>query len=337
MRAWPPEEAVRRIHVIRESSLGDVVLCEPIVAALAARYPHAALTVVTRTPWHPVFLAHPAVDAVATPDAPRAPADLAVDLQNRLRTRWRARDARWRRHWRKRRGLDLLAGLTGRPLHRTFRDGPHQVERMARDLGLEAPRRPRMYLHADWRAEALRWHPGRPFAILAPCTGTPLKTWPAARFAAVGAALRADGLAIRVLGGPGEGDRIAQVAAGIGQAVPASVDIGVAAALIEAAHLVICGDTGFAHVAAAVGTPVVAVFGPTAPGRWGPAPDQGVAVARDLHCAPCTNHGEGRCRLGHRACLDDLGSDPVVVAARIELQRRKFRCPDVRCDVGDRA
>ena len=44
MRPWPPAAAVRSVHVIRESSMGDVLLCEPVIAALAARYPTATVS-----------------------------------------------------------------------------------------------------------------------------------------------------------------------------------------------------------------------------------------------------------------------------------------------------
>lgn len=321
---------VRRIAVWRESSLGDVLLCEPIVDALAQRYPTAAIEVVTRRPYHPLFSAHPAVARVRSPNDPALaeglagsagepvdlPVDLAVDLQNRVRTRWAIRGARWRRHWRKRRGWAGARSLLGGPLHRDYRGGPHQIERMARDLGLVVERRPILYLHPAWIRAAQAWIPPTPYAVLVPCAGRTVKTWPVARFAEVGAALASDGLAILSLGGPGE-DAILQAAVRhIGTPVPGTIGVGEAAAVLAGAQVVISGDTGFAHVAAAVGTPVVTVFGPTPPGRWGVARGQGTIVAKGPDCAPCSDHGSRPCRFGHRACLTELPSAPVVAAAR---------------------
>ena len=300
--------------------MGDVLLCEPIVAALAARYPSAELSVITRAAYHPLFEAHPDVARVYTPDAPREAPDLAVDLQNRARTRWMTRAARWRRHWRKRRGWAGARALLGGPLHRDYRGGPHQIERMARDLGLVVHGRPKMFLKSAWVCAVQPLVPVRPFAVLVPCAGQSTKIWPADRFAEVGAALAADGLQVRVLGGPGEAEILARVARHVGTALPDTLCLGSAAAILARAAVVIAGDTGFAHVAAAVGAPVVVVFGPTPPGRWGPAPAQGESVSRDLQCAPCADYGSGSCRFGHHACLTQLPSDPIVAAARMRMR-----------------
>jgi ADP-heptose:LPS heptosyltransferase len=86
---------------------------------------------------------------------------------------------------------------------------------------------------------------------------------------------------------------------------------GLAGVLARAAVVVGC-DSAPVHLAQAVGTPVVAVFGPTAPGRWGPLPGSGVSIALPLPCAPCSNHGSGACPLGNHACLAEL--PPEVVA-----------------------
>ena len=321
MSVWPPAAIIRRVHVIRESSMGDVLLCEPVVAALAARYPSATLTVITRPAYHPLFEAHPDVSRVCAPSMVDAVPDLAVDLQNRMRTRWLARTAPWHRHWRKRRGWAGWRSLLGGPMHRDYRGGPHQTQRMAIDLGLDADRRPKMFLKSAWLSAVQPLVPAVPFAVLVPCAGQATKTWPAARFAEVGAALAADGLQIRVLGGPGERTILESIARHVGTALPDTLCLGQAAAVLSRAAVVIAGDTGFAHVAAAVGTPVVAVFGPTPPGRWGPAAHQGQSVSRDLQCAPCSDYGSKPCRFGHRECLTALPSDPIVAAARMQVRR----------------
>jgi ADP-heptose:LPS heptosyltransferase len=85
------------------------------------------------------------------------------------------------------------------------------------------------------------------------------------RFAAVAAALRADGHRVVVTGGPSERD----LAAAVG-AEPVATDLTELAALVADAALVVCGDTGVAHLATAYGTPSVLLFGPTPPAEWGP-------------------------------------------------------------------
>jgi ADP-heptose:LPS heptosyltransferase len=91
------------------------------------------------------------------------------------------------------------------------------------------------------------------------------RRWPVDRFAAVAAALRADGHRVVVTAGPSERD----LAAAVGTEVAAPDLLGLAALVADAA-LVVCGDTGVGHLATAYGTPSVLLFGPTPPAEWGP-------------------------------------------------------------------
>ncbi len=108
-------------------------------------------------------------------------------------------------------------------------------------------------------------HPGAAF---------PSRRWPPERFAAVARRLRLHGYDVVVTGGPGEVELAQQVAREAdlpAHAVLAGrTDLGVLAAQVAAARLVLCGDTGVAHLAAAFGTPSVTLFGPMPPERWGP-------------------------------------------------------------------
>jgi heptosyltransferase-2 len=89
---------------------------------------------------------------------------------------------------------------------------------------------------------------------------------------------------------------------------------GLAAGLAAVDLLVAC-DSGPVHVASAVRTPVLAVFGPTSPERWGPPPPGRVARL-PLECAPCSNHGGARCPEGHHRCMEDLKAPAVLAEAR---------------------
>jgi lipopolysaccharide heptosyltransferase I len=128
-----------------------------------------------------------------------------------------------------------------------------------------------------------------PFAILNPGGGWESKLWPPEGFGAVAVALRDRGLASVVSWGPGEqglADRV--VAASRGAAVRAF-----ATALLDyvelarRARLVVAADTGPLHLACAIGTPVVGLFGPTDPARNGPFSPADVVVRRAPPCAPC--------------------------------------------------
>lgn len=113
------------------------------------------------------------------------------------------------------------------------------------------------------------------------------KRWPAERFAAVAGRLALErGARILLLGARGDEDAVAAFTAALPPQARARLldrsnraDLALSAALIERCALYLGNDSGLAHLAAAVGTPVVAVFGPTRPERYGPLPGCGLAVA----------------------------------------------------------
>jgi ADP-heptose:LPS heptosyltransferase len=101
--------------------------------------------------------------------------------------------------------------------------------------------------------------------VVHPGAASGSRRWPVDRFAAVARALGNDGHRVVVTGGPSERDLVAAVGA-----EPMETDLTQLAALVAGAALVVCGDTGVAHLATAYGTPSVLLFGPTPPREWGP-------------------------------------------------------------------
>ena len=89
------------------------------------------------------------------------------------------------------------------------------------------------------------------------------------------------------------------------------------AALLKIARVVIANDSGPAHLAAAVGSPVVALFGPTHEAfGFAPRGEWVRVISHPLPCRPCTVHGGLRCPGRRRACLDDIAPEEVLMAAR---------------------
>jgi len=126
------------------------------------------------------------------------------------------------------------------------------------------------------------------------------KRWPAERFAAVAGRLALErGARILLLGARGDEDAVAAFTAALPPQARARLldrcgraDLALAAALIERCALYLGNDSGLAHLAAAVGTPVVVVFGPTRPERYGPLPGCGLAVAPPPGAAAGTAAGD---------------------------------------------
>jgi heptosyltransferase-1 len=124
-------------------------------------------------------------------------------------------------------------------------------------------------------AEDERWAQGvvggERFCLISPGAGWGAKIWPAERYGAVAAALGRAGVRTLVntsIGGFGEADRVAETSEGCARAAKCSV--GQLIALVRRAAVVIAGDTGPLHLAAALERPVVGIYGPTDPARNGP-------------------------------------------------------------------
>ena len=326
------------VLVVRYSALGDVVLATSVLEPLRARFPDARVEWVTHPLYAPLLEGLPGLAAVhrldrAGPDGALAVArrlrgrfDLAIDLQNKARS-WLVGRAAGRRlvTCRRRDAGELLHAALGndRPLVRA-----HQTELYAEalaGLGVGPPGRLQVFLSERARAladEALRGL-GGPAVAIAPGATWATKRWAAARFAEVADALAADGFRIVLAGGPGDREAFdafraaarAEVAADL-SALP--ID-GLAAALARV-RLLVSNDSGPVHLATAVGTPVLALFGPTSPARWGPSAP-GRALSVPLACAPCSNHGTEVCPVGNHRCMVDLSPQVVLAASREMLLR----------------
>jgi hypothetical protein len=158
------------------------------------------------------------------------------------------------------------------------------------------------------------------FALLNVGAAWPNKRWPPDRFAAVARVLRErHGIPSLVLWGPGEqalADAVVADAPDAATAAPRTT-IADVVALARAASLMVSGDTGPAHIASAVDTPIVGIYGPTRPERNGPLGTDDVWVSR---AAVCQCHHLRRCRLS-RMCLLDIDAAEVTAAVEKRLSR----------------
>jgi len=323
------------ILVVRLGALGDVVHTIPAVAALRRQFPGARIDWLVERKHREIVDLVTVVDGVIALEAPtfaawrdvvpalrRTPYDMAIDFQGLLKTPVLARASGAPRVI----GFSLwhLREKTARPFYSTTgaAEGGHVIRknlRLLEVLGIETQevRFPLAAVESP-ALRALRGLVPGPFALLNAGAAWPNKRWPAERFGELAAFLReARGLTAVVLWGPGEealAQAVVQASSGAAVLAPAT-RVADLVALAREASLVVSGDTGPLHVAAAVGAPIVSIFGPTDPDRNGPWSAEDLAVSRFEQC---------ECRYDRTCharawCLLDVASREMSAAVQRRL------------------
>jgi lipopolysaccharide heptosyltransferase I len=167
-------------------------------------------------------------------------------------------------------------------------------------------------------ADSMRAAAGGAYALLNPGAAWPNKRWPAARLGALALALRERrNLRSIVLWGPGEfelAEEVVATAAGAAILTPKTTVADVVA-LARGAAVMVSGDTGPTHIAAAVGTPIVGIYGPTRPERNGPWLPEDETVSR---ASICQCHHLRQCKV-ERMCLLDIEVEEILAAVERRL------------------
>jgi lipopolysaccharide heptosyltransferase I len=332
-----------KILIVRLGSLGDLIHAIPAAAAIRRAYPGAKIDWLVDIRHDDLLALVPAIDrhiAVNTSSVAsvwtalgglrRSHYDVALDLQGLLKSAVLARLSGARRVV----GFPapLLRERTARMFYTEVAGlaAPHVIEKnlsLLQAIGIRVPdvefplddRRPEIVAAARERLGIGR---DAPFAIINPGAAWPNKRWPPVYFAEVSRALAARyNLRSIVLWGPHE-EQLAQtvVTASDGTAaVSPPTTIADLVSLTKAAVLMISGDTGPMHVAGAVGTPLVGIFGPTDPARNGPWAEDDLTVSRYHSCA-CRY--QRQCRIAGW-CLLDIA--PREVMSLVDKRLAAFR------------
>ncbi len=327
--------------VVQTSFLGDTVLTTPLIAELATRGP---VDVVVTPASAPLLARNPDIHELFVYD--KRGADAGLSGFRRLAQRVRAPDARegappaiaYLAQRSARSGaLALAAGYTqrvgfegsaGQTLYTArvpYREDRHHAERLWRlacpeQSDGETPR-PKLFPGREERAavDALLGAAtdSRPLVALAPGSVWATKRWP-------GYAELAKRLAARyrlaIIGGSSDSSDAASIAEFSGaQGVvdgTASLTLLASAELIGRAKLLVTNDSAPQHLASAMGTPTITIFGPTVEAfGFGPLAPNSISLGLDaLACRPCHHHGPPRCPLGHWRCMRELGVDAVAIA-----------------------
>ncbi|MBQ27468.1 MAG: lipopolysaccharide heptosyltransferase II [Nitrospiraceae bacterium] len=334
-----------RILLIKPSSLGDIIHALPTLAAIRRTFPAACISWLVKKEWAPILYRHPMLDdiiegefsatklfaLVASLRARRF--DVVVDLQGLLRT-------------------GVLSLLSGAPVRIGFADARegssffytqricgsmrkmHAVDRylrLASALGAKE-RQPEFVLpdspDEEGRRQALYTKVGLDGASkligIAPAARWVTKRWVAESFAAVADQLQHEGRnRVVFIGAANEKSEIARVKQAMktkAADLTGLTTLGDLPAVVRRLCLLITNDSGPMHVAAAVGTPVVAVFGPTSQACTGPYGDGHAVLTSPVECRPCFR------RYCHNSntneCLRKVSVRDVVLAAQRMLQLR---------------
>jgi len=329
------------VLIVRLGALGDIVHAIPAAAALRAALPGARIDWLVEAKHRSILDLVTVLDRVVTLEgrtlrawsdavrrARQARYDVAFDFQGLMKSAVLARAS----------GASRVAGFsiwhlrekTARPFYSETDDtGDNEAEHviqknlhLLRLVGVQTPRIefPLAPVASRVLDEVRRDMGPGAFALVNPGAAWPNKRWPPARFGGIAAFLsEVRGLPSIVLWGPGE-QAVAQavVAASNGAArLAPPTEIPDLVALGRNAALIVSGDTGPLHIAAAVGTPVVALFGPTNPRRNGPWAPADVTVSRFEGCA-C--HYERKCHES-RWCLESISVAEVTAAIQQRLGR----------------
>lgn len=323
---------MKKLLLIRLSSLGDILLTTPVLAALRDKFPDARIDLVTGTEYGPL--------APLLPGRPRVHLfnksegligllhlrrelqsegyDAVLDLHNNLRSRVLRRGLSRRLYVMRKRTMKRWL-LVHRKLN-LLRDEPDVVGRYFETAQALA-------VHDTGEAACLQL-PDMPkdrAIAMAPGARHKTKRWPAEYFIELGKRYAADGYELRLFGSSAERELCEGVAEAIGGGVRNFAgELSLSGTALELAKCAaaITNDSGLMHLASAVGTPTLAIFGPTVK-EFGFAPRaQNARVLENagLYCRPCTTHGSERCPEGHFRCMLEIEPEAVAISVDALLE-----------------
>jgi lipopolysaccharide heptosyltransferase I len=330
---------LNRILIVRLGSLGDIVHALPAAAALRRAAPQARIDWLVDAQHRELLDLVPVIDEAivlrertlrgwleVTRILRARGYDVAIDLQGLLKSAVLARASGARRVL----GFSIwhLRERSARPFYSETAatdEAQHVVRKnlaLVAALGVPADRLefPLAARESAVLADVRRAAGGAALALINPGAAWPNKRWPPERFGALAAILRTRfGLMPFVLWGPGE-DALARTvveASSGAAAIAPPTAISDLVELARAASLMVSGDTGPIHIAAAVATPIVGLYGPTSPERNGPWSPADLSLSRFEHC-----HCHHRRRCTARVwCLDDITVADVAAAVERRLAR----------------
>ena len=348
---------IKRVLLLRLERIGDLLMILDAVADARAAWPDAEIDLAVGS-WNlPIARLIPGIGTIHTADVPWLARDGGGDSWSRLVAKargWRRRNYDVVINLEPDIRSNFLASLTGAPARHGYWTGgggafltdaieyqparhvstnaralvAHTSEALgtsARSAKTVASARLVVPADAKSRASALLGQARRPLIGVHVSGGRESKQWHLDRFAEVALELaRLRGATIVLTGAPSDRPLVEKVVAELGGIsridVCGQLDLVDLAAVLAQLDVLVTGDTGPMHLASAVSTPVVALFGPADPRRYGPSSPRQRILRVDLPCSPCglVRLPPERCRGHVPDCMDGIRVD-TVVAATLEV------------------
>ena len=341
------------ILIIKPSSLGDVVQALPVLKLLRRKYPHARIDWLVNDALADILLDNPYLHTVHRWDRAswRQPRrfvrafrnaasvvrrlrqtdyDVVIDLQGLLRSALLAFLSG---------GKTVIGFANSREMAPMFyrervaipTENMHSVDRYVLAVGGDVTHEiefPMGLPRKDERSteallDRMGYDNGKPLVIFAPAARWPTKRWPAQNFAALAEGLvKKQGAEVGFVGSPGDAvlaRRIVSLSRCRMMDFSARTTLKQLACLLREADVVVGNDSGPIHVAAALGTPVIGLYGPTSPLKTGPYGRTHTVLTSGLRCSPCFSR---TCSISAE-CMRAISVESVFEACRPYLDKAK--------------
>jgi heptosyltransferase-2 len=324
--------------------IGDFVRCHTVVKLLKARFPSRPVDVLSTTLCAPLADYMPELRQAIVVDLPRKRLSLTEHkaLAARLRREGYGTALIMPRTW-KAALAPFLAGIPERTgwvgewrfgLVNDLRLGERKLPRMVDQcaaLALPAKASPPGHWPlpelkvppaevTGWRGRMGLPDTGRPIVALAPGAVGPAKRWPGASYREFARRLINQGNDVWVLGSPAEAPLVHIIRDGAPEVRDLTgTDLRNAILALATADVAVSNDSGLLHVAAAIGTPTIGIFGPTSPWHWAPLNPIAAAVQQTAETLPCQPCHKPTCRMRHHRCMRNISPEQVLEATQRAL------------------
>lgn len=341
--------AIAPILIVPYMWIGDFVRCHSVVRLLRTETPDRPVDIISSTLCAPLADYMPGVRRAVVMDLPRRRLGLLLQLRLAgllrrggygqalvMSRKWKAALAPWLA------GIPVRTGFAGEfrfGLLNDIRFGERKLPRMIDQMGalalskstpspkewpLPALKVPTQEVQS-WRSRHGFADTSRPIVALSPGAVGAGKAWPVSHYSELARALTKDGASVWVIGGPNETSLALQIAAAGGDGVHdlTGTDLRNAIMALATADVSVTNDSGLMHVSAAIGTPTVAIFGPTSPWHWRPL-NPIAAILEPPGDEGVRAHTEGNKAVRYRR-TDDVAVDIVFAAVQQLLRDTKNR------------